>query len=104
MAACEAYSPPKVDRLWLWAYYNKILIYPIFYLLKGDYESACVTWIIQRWTILATALLYKRHDCVAGINERFLTRKMRISLFIGCGGAHFPEDARYAPIQLIDTC
>ena len=22
---------------WLWAYYNKVLIYSIFYLLKGDY-------------------------------------------------------------------
>ena len=32
------YSPPKVDRIWLWVYYNKISIYPIFYLLKGDYN------------------------------------------------------------------
>ena len=31
------YSPPLVDRIWLWVYYNKIPIYPIFYLLKGDY-------------------------------------------------------------------
>ena len=30
-------SPPEVDRMWLWVYYNKIPIYPIFYLLKGDY-------------------------------------------------------------------
>ena len=29
------YSPPEVDRIWLWVYYNKIPIYPIFYLLKG---------------------------------------------------------------------
>ena len=25
------------DRIWLWVYYNKIPIYPKFYLLKGDY-------------------------------------------------------------------
>ena len=25
------------DRIWLWVYYNKIPIYPIFYPLKGDY-------------------------------------------------------------------
>ena len=29
------YIPPYVDRIWLWVYYNKIPIYPIFYLLKG---------------------------------------------------------------------
>ena len=33
----KAYSPPQVDRKWLWVYYNKIPNYPIFYLLKGDY-------------------------------------------------------------------
>ena len=33
---CKPYSPPKVDRIWLWVYDNKIPIYPIFYLLKGD--------------------------------------------------------------------
>ena len=34
---CRAwgYSPPQVDRIWLWAYHDKITIYPIFYLLKG---------------------------------------------------------------------
>ena len=30
------YSSPKVDRIWLWLYYNKIPIYPVFYLRKGD--------------------------------------------------------------------
>ena len=30
------YSPPLVDRMWLWVYYNKIPIYPISYLLTGD--------------------------------------------------------------------
>ena len=29
------YSPPEVDRIWLWVYHNKIPIYPIFYLLTG---------------------------------------------------------------------
>ena len=27
----------KVDGIWLWVYCTKIPIYPIFYLLKGDY-------------------------------------------------------------------
>ena len=31
----KVYSPPSVDRIWLWVYYNKTPIYPIFYLLKG---------------------------------------------------------------------
>ena len=35
----KPYSPPQVDRIWLCVYYNKIPIYPIFYLLKGDYKS-----------------------------------------------------------------
>ena len=30
------YGPPQVDRILLWAYYNKIPTYPIFYLLKRD--------------------------------------------------------------------
>ena len=29
---------PQVDRIWLWVHYNKIPIYPIFYLLQGDYK------------------------------------------------------------------
>ena len=32
----SSYSPPQVDRRWPWVRYNKIPIYPIFYLLKGD--------------------------------------------------------------------
>ena len=31
-------SPPSVNRIWLWVQYNKNPIYPIFYLLKGDYR------------------------------------------------------------------
>ena len=34
----KPYSPPKVDRIWLWVYSNKFPIYLIFYLLKGDYN------------------------------------------------------------------
>ena len=34
----EAYSPPSVDRKWLWVYYNKIPICPMFYLLERDYH------------------------------------------------------------------
>ena len=26
--------------MWLWLYYNNIPVYPIFYLLKGDYKSS----------------------------------------------------------------
>ena len=31
------YNLPKVDRLWV--YYNKIPIYPFFYLLQGDHRG-----------------------------------------------------------------
>ena len=34
----EIYRPPQVNRIWLWVYYNKIPIYPIFYLHTGDYK------------------------------------------------------------------
>ena len=34
----KRYSPPLVGGIWLWVYYNKIPIYPIFFLLKGDCE------------------------------------------------------------------
>ena len=27
-------------RIWLWVYYNEILIYPVFYVLKRDYTYA----------------------------------------------------------------
>ena len=33
----KPYSPPEVDRIWLWVYHNGTPIYTIFYLLKGDY-------------------------------------------------------------------
>ena len=29
-------SPPEVGRIWIWVYYDKIPIHPIFYLLEGD--------------------------------------------------------------------
>ena len=32
----RGYRSPEVDRIWLWVCHNKIPIYPIFYLLKGD--------------------------------------------------------------------
>ena len=35
----RVYSPPYVDRIWLWVYYNKVPIYPIFYRLDGDYRG-----------------------------------------------------------------
>ena len=38
----NTYSPPSVDRISHWEFYNKILIYPIFYLLKGDYNMGFV--------------------------------------------------------------
>ena len=36
------YSPSSVNRIWLRVYNNKISIYPIFYLLKGDYLYKCI--------------------------------------------------------------
>ena len=41
------YSPPQVDRVWLWVYSNKISIYPIFYLLKGDYRVPGLALILS---------------------------------------------------------
>ena len=35
----KPYSPPEVDRIWLWVYFNNIPIHPIFYLLKGAYKQ-----------------------------------------------------------------
>ena len=32
------YSPPCVDRTWLWICYSKNPVHPIFYLLKGEYN------------------------------------------------------------------
>ena len=34
----KRYSPPWVDRIWLWVYDDRIPIYPRLYLLKGDYN------------------------------------------------------------------
>ena len=45
----QGYSPPQVDRIWLWVYYNKILIYRIFYLHKADYKGlGCITFLRKR--------------------------------------------------------
>ena len=33
------HSPVVSLRIWLWVYYSKIPIYPIFHLLMGDYTS-----------------------------------------------------------------
>ena len=35
----KAYSPPQVDRIWLWIDYNRIPTYSIFYLLTGHYNQ-----------------------------------------------------------------
>ena len=32
----EGIRSPEADRIWLWVSYNKIPMYSIFYLLKGD--------------------------------------------------------------------
>ena len=34
----KGYSPPSVNRIWLWVYHDKIPIYPNLYLLKGDFK------------------------------------------------------------------
>ena len=38
MNRIHGYSPPQVDRIWFWAYYNTVPIYPIFCLLAGTIE------------------------------------------------------------------
>ena len=35
----QNYSLPQVDRTWPWVCSSKITIYPIFFLLKGDYVT-----------------------------------------------------------------
>ena len=47
----RGYSPSQVDRIWLWVY-KKIRIYPIFDLLKGDYNAA-----VRKTKILCNDLL-----------------------------------------------
>ena len=42
IAVTNTYSPPQVERIWLWVYYNKIPIQPIFYLLKGAYIAKTI--------------------------------------------------------------
>ena len=34
----RVYSPPEIERIWLWVYYNEITTYPMFYLFKEDYR------------------------------------------------------------------
>ena len=36
-SALYHYTPPEVDRMWLWVDFDQISIYPLFSLLKGDY-------------------------------------------------------------------
>ena len=38
--------PPKEDGRWLWVYYNKIPIYPIFYLLQGCSQAFDHAWLL----------------------------------------------------------
>ena len=52
-------SPPQVDRIWLWVYYNKIPLYPIFYLHSGDYK-------LIAYSILSLSSSGDIHSLVAG--------------------------------------
>ena len=45
----SVYIPPKVDRIWLWVYHNKIPIYPILYLFMGDYRFSSFG-LVTLWT------------------------------------------------------
>ena len=47
----RVYSSP-LHRIWLWVYYNKIPIYPIFYLFKGDYM-----FLILSLAIIITSMI-----------------------------------------------
>ena len=44
----RVYSPPEINTVWLWLYYKKIPIYPIFYLLKGDYTQVLHYWFQEK--------------------------------------------------------
>ena len=35
----QVYSPLELGSIWRWVYSNKIPIYPVFHLLKGDYTA-----------------------------------------------------------------
>ena len=41
-----SYTPLYVDRILLWVYYNKIRIYPIVYLLRGDKKHSAKSHIV----------------------------------------------------------
>ena len=46
-------------RIWLWVYYNETPIYPMFYLLKGDYihvRSVCLLMLALRLHRIASFL------------------------------------------------
>ena len=56
----NSYSPPYVDRIWFWVYYNKVPIYPIFYLLKEDDEGLkfkSVMYALGSWVLGVQQLL-----------------------------------------------
>ena len=80
-----AYSPPEVDRIWLRVYYNKIPIYPPFYLLKGDYiqSSAWVKGLYgysaaERASISSRCYLEGQGDLVS----RVITRITRVTIWV----------------------
>ena len=46
------YSPPEVDRIWLWVSYTEIPIYPIFYLTFAGGPLLQISFARQIWGIL----------------------------------------------------
>ena len=78
------YSLPYVDRLWLWVYYNKVPIYPIFYLLKGGLYSLLATSRKRHTSVglRALAAFVRLKDYAARFPR---TRSVQIGFRSSCG-------------------
>ena len=71
----KSLESPYVDRIWLWVYYNKIPMYPIFYLLKGDYvlglrftDRCCRAATMSAWLLSVLSTGYHGNKPVLAAN------------------------------------
>ena len=65
--------PPQVDRRWLWVCYNKIPLYLIFYLLKGDYMSGLCLGLLAhglRLCLLFPEVIAVKSRCFKDLNRK----------------------------------
>ena len=64
----RVYSPPSVDRIWLWVHYNKIPIYPIFYIQFQGLRSTVKT----RQCFFKMGCTWVREDTSSGVTSQVL--------------------------------